>query len=143
MAARKAISKPRSRQPEAEADDAVSLRQILQALDRMSVGNLRQIASAAEAKIRDKAEGERRSLKEEMERRAAELGISIRELFGELTQLAKRGRAKASKKAEGQGLAPKYKGPDGELWSGRGRMPRWLQTAQAEGKSKDDFLIKQ
>ncbi len=76
-----------------------------------------------------------------MERRAADLGISVRELFGEQPQAARRGRGKAAKKSEGIGVQPKYKGPSGELWSGRGRMPRWLQAAQADGKSKDDFLI--
>jgi DNA-binding protein H-NS len=107
----------------------------------MSVADLRQLANAAETRIRDKAEGEKRALKEEMERRVAELGVSIQELFGEPGQPAKRGRAKAAKKSEGSGVQPKYKGPSGELWSGRGRMPRWLQAAQADGKSKDDFLI--
>jgi DNA-binding protein H-NS len=137
----KAGPKPRSRQPEREANGTVSLQQILSALDGMSVGDLRQIANTAEAKIRDKAEGEKKVLKEEMERRAADLGISIRELFGEPSQPMRRGRGKAVKKAEGRGVAPKYRGPSGELWSGRGRMPKWLQVAQAEGKSKDDFLI--
>jgi DNA-binding protein H-NS len=142
MPASKAAPKPRARQTETEVDDAISLQQILNALDSMSVGELRQIAAAAEAKIRDKSEGEKRALKEEMERRAADLGISVRELFGEPSQPAKRGRGKSAKKSEGQGVAPKYRGPDGELWSGRGRMPNWLHAAQTEGRSKDDFLIK-
>ncbi|MCB4825351.1 H-NS histone family protein [Roseicella aerolata] len=142
MPTAKAAPKPRTRETEAEADDAVSLQQILGGLDSLSVGELRQIATAAEAKIRDKSEGEKRALKEEMERRAADLGISIRELFDEPGQPARRGRGKAARKPEGSGVAPKYKGPDGELWSGRGRMPKWLQVAQAEGKSKDDFLIR-
>jgi DNA-binding protein H-NS len=119
----------------------VSLQQIIGALDELSVVDLRQIATAAEAKIREKAEGEKRALKEEMERRAADLGISIRELFGEATQQPRRGGGKAAKKSESQGVAPKYKGPGGELWSGRGRMPKWMQAAQAEGKAKEDFLI--
>jgi DNA-binding protein H-NS len=115
---------------------------ILAALDVMSVGELRQIASSAEALIRDKAEHEKRALREEMERRAADLGITIRDLFGEPVQPARRGRGKSAKRSGGGGVAPKYKGPGGEIWSGRGRMPKWLQVAQAEGKSKDDFLIK-
>jgi DNA-binding protein H-NS len=115
---------------------------VLAAFDRMSVGELRQIVSASEAEIRDKAENVMRALKEEVERRAADLGVTVRDLFGEPVQpAAKRGRGKAAKKADGDGPAPKYKGPDGELWSGCGRMPKWLQLAQAEGKSKDDFLI--
>jgi DNA-binding protein H-NS len=137
----KVASKSGSRQSESVADESVSLQQIMDALDGMSVGDLRQITHAAEAKIRDKADGEKRALREEMERRAADLGISVRELFGETTSPAKRGGSKSARKSESQGVAPKYKGPSGELWSGRGRMPRWMQAAQAEGKAKDDFLI--
>jgi DNA-binding protein H-NS len=92
--------------------------------------------------IRDKAENEKRALKEEMERRAADLGITVRDLFGEPVQTQKRGRGKASREAENGAVVPKFRGPNGELWSGRGRMPKLLQVAQAEGKSKDDFLIR-
>jgi DNA-binding protein H-NS len=139
MPAAKAAAK-RSRRPEAEADDAVSLPQILEAIGNLSVRELRQVVTASEAKIRDRAEGERRALKDEMERRAADLGVSIHELFGQPTQPARRG--KLAKRPEGQGVAPKYRGPNGELWSGRGRMPKWMQAAQADGRAKDDFLIK-
>lgn len=84
----------------------------------------------------------KKALKEEVERRAADLGVSIRNLFGEPIQTTKRGRKLATRKGDGDGSAPKYRGPNGELWSGRGRMSKWLQVAQAEGKSKDDFLIR-
>lgn len=33
-------------------------------------------------------------------------------------------------------VAPKYRGPNGETWSGRGRQPRWL------GDDPKEFLIK-
>lgn len=38
-------------------------------------------------------------------------------------------------------VAPKYRGPNGEEWAGRGRTPRWVLAIEAEGKSRDDFLI--
>lgn len=39
-------------------------------------------------------------------------------------------------------VKPKYKGPNGELWSGRGNTPAWLQKLLKLGANKDDFLIK-
>lgn len=39
-------------------------------------------------------------------------------------------------------VAPKYRGPSGETWSGRGLPPRWLAALIASGQSKDSFLIK-
>ena len=38
-------------------------------------------------------------------------------------------------------VAPKYRGPNGETWSGRGLKPRWLTAAMNEGKELQHFLI--
>ncbi len=39
-------------------------------------------------------------------------------------------------------VAAKYRGPDGQAWSGRGLMPRWLSALVAQGQSKEEFAIK-
>lgn len=39
-------------------------------------------------------------------------------------------------------VAAKYRGPNGETWSGRGLMPRWLATLVAQGQAREDFAIK-
>jgi DNA-binding protein H-NS len=44
-------------------------------------------------------------------------------------------------KTERKKAAPKYRGPDGKAWSGRGLQPRWLSSAIKEGKKLEDFLI--
>lgn len=52
---------------------------------------------------------------------------------------------KASRKSssqKGAKVAAKYRGPDGETWSGRGLMPRWLAALVATGKSKESFAVK-
>ncbi|APW44162.1 H-NS family nucleoid-associated regulatory protein [Rhodoferax saidenbachensis] len=54
--------------------------------------------------------------------------------------------AKAVKSAKGpkksaQPVAAKYRGPNGETWSGRGLTPKWLAALVAQGQSKDAFLI--
>src|SRR3954464_7474179 len=38
-------------------------------------------------------------------------------------------------------VPPKYRGPDGETWAGRGGMPVWMRDAMKGGKTRDDFLI--
>ena len=47
---------------------------------------------------------------------------------------------KASKKA-GVAVAAKYRGPNGETWSGRGLTPKWLSSLIAQGQSKESFAI--
>jgi DNA-binding protein H-NS len=42
---------------------------------------------------------------------------------------------------KGMKVPPKYRGPSGETWAGRGGRPRWLVDAIKGGKKLDDFLI--
>ena len=42
---------------------------------------------------------------------------------------------------KGKKVPPKYRGPSGETWAGRGARPRWLVAAIKRGKKLDDFLI--
>lgn len=48
------------------------------------------------------------------------------------------GRGAKSKPA----AAAKYRHPEsGETWSGKGRAPKWLQDAEANGHRREQFLI--
>lgn len=53
----------------------------------------------------------------------------------------KKARSRPSSVA-GTKVAPKFRGPDGETWSGRGLMPRWLSALVAQGREKDEFAVK-
>ena len=49
--------------------------------------------------------------------------------------------AAAGKKKSGVTLPAKYRGPNGETWTGRGLAPRWLTAELAQGKRKEDFAV--
>ncbi|SRR5690606_14157586 len=51
------------------------------------------------------------------------------------------GRKVAKSMSKTSNVEPKYKGPNGELWSGRGRQPVWMKEAVEQGKNKEDFAI--
>src|SRR4051794_21183524 len=55
-------------------------------------------------------------------------------------------RTPASKKrpgfAKGYKFAVRYRGPNGELWSGHGSTPRWMRPLLHNGKKKSDFLAR-
>jgi DNA-binding protein H-NS len=38
-------------------------------------------------------------------------------------------------------VAAKFRGPNGETWSGRGLMPRWLSALVAQGQPKESFAV--
>lgn len=82
----------------------------------------------------------------------AAFGITVKDLES-ARKKAPKGRAKAAGKAAGKApraarkkgaassVAPKFRGPNGETWTGRGLMPRWLSALVAAGRSKDEFAI--
>lgn len=47
-----------------------------------------------------------------------------------------------ARKKSASTVAAKYRGPNGETWSGRGLAPRWLAALVAQGRAKEDFAIK-
>ena len=51
------------------------------------------------------------------------------------------GKAKKKEKVA-EVVAAKYRGPNGESWSGRGLTPRWLAALVAQGQTKEEFAIK-
>jgi len=48
--------------------------------------------------------------------------------------------AKAARRA-GVPVAAKFRGPNGETWSGRGLTPKWLTSLVAQGHSKESFAV--
>ena len=67
-------------------------------------------------------------------------GITIKDLMLPVKANRKQ-KALSQKKKVTTPVSAKYRGPNGETWSGRGLMPKWLSAYVASGKSKDDFLI--
>jgi DNA-binding protein H-NS len=51
------------------------------------------------------------------------------------------GRKVGRRSMKGRKVAPKYRGPNGETWAGRGARPRWMTEQMKQGKKPDDFLI--
>lgn len=78
-------------------------------------------------------------------------GITVKDLqSAKPGKAAKGGRGKVKAgsgkgpkpvKKAGVAVAAKYRGPNGESWSGRGLTPRWLTSLLAQGRSKEEFAI--
>lgn len=78
-------------------------------------------------------------------------GITVKDLqSAKPSKLAKTGRGKVKATAPKTAKAPKtvknpvaakYRGPNGETWSGRGLTPKWLALLITQGQSKEAFAI--
>lgn len=75
-------------------------------------------------------------------------GISLKDLQAAMSKgkgRARTGSEKVQKRGKstmaGTKVAPKYRGPNGETWTGRGQQPRWLADLVAQGRAKEEFAI--
>ena len=80
----------------------------------------------------------RQRIDETLHRRRAELQQQLAALG--VTRVVRRGGGSALK---GRKVPPKYRGPSGETWAGRGAKPRWLVAAIKRGKCRPSALVGQ
>lgn len=77
------------------------------------------------------------------EARKAELSAAVaevRRLVGEYGLTAVDcGFGPKAKKVGGK-VPVKYRGPNGEAWTGRGRTPAWILAQEAAGRSRESLL---
>jgi DNA-binding protein H-NS len=102
-------------------------------LDSMTRGELVKLRGDVDKAIASVADRERRKAIEAAERAAAEHGFSLAELTG----------APVSTKRVKSKSPAKYRNPADptQTWSGRGRKPRWIIDASAEGRDLSDYEI--
>ncbi len=111
-----------------------------QALDfsHYSFEELLEIMKDLDAEVESRKAKEIADLRLKLEDSAKALGVTVEELVG----VSGTGRRKRETKHPRGPQPPKYRGPGGEEWSGRGPSPRWMKPLLAKGKTKEDFLIK-
>jgi DNA-binding protein H-NS len=118
----------------------------LERSDMNELVKLRQQISDLEKQAADLQKKNRPAVLAELREQMAAYGITAEEL----SHPAPKARPKASpakpaspargKKAVVSSPA-KYRGPEGQQWTGRGTAPKWLNDLVAGGKTREDFLI--
>lgn len=106
---------------------------------------LEELIDLAKQAREGKLEEARRSLMAEFEEKAASIGLTTAQLFGQeqrTPEKGKRGRRSAEPQAGPKADAVvKFRSPNGETWSGRGRKPKWLTHAESSGQSAEQFRV--
>ena len=93
-----------------------------------------QIAALQKQADEIKAQEFDKTVADILEKMAA-FGITLKDLE------AVKGKTRKTAAPVAKQAAAKFRGPNGETWSGRGLMPRWLSALVAQGRTKEEFAI--
>ena len=114
-------------------------------LSEMDLAELLQLRDEIETALDGKIAMER----QELQSKIAELSALERKRARTVSQVGKpktpkaaaAGRKPKPHPLKGQKAKPKYRGPNGETWAGRGIAPKWLADLEKKGKKREQFLI--
>lgn len=105
-------------------------------IDGLSMSDLRELLARVQKAIEARKDEARVETLQKLKALAVSEGFSLDELVGK----GPGGRRQRSDK--GIKLKPKYLGPNGETYTGRGPTPKWLRTLERKGEKREKFLVK-
>lgn len=105
-------------------------------LDNLSLSDLNELAARVQKAIAAKKDEERGETLNALKALAQSKGYSLDELLG------KASGSRRQRSDKGVKLKPKYLGPNGEIYTGRGPTPKWLKSLERKGEKRDKFLVK-
>jgi DNA-binding protein H-NS len=104
-------------------------------IDHLSLADLNELIARAQKAIASKKEEAKAGALNKLKALASAEGFSLDELMGK----GSGGRRQRSDK--GVKLKPKYKGPNGEIYTGRGPTPKWLKSLERKGEKREKYLV--
>jgi DNA-binding protein H-NS len=105
-------------------------------IEGFSLSDLNELLARVNKAIQAKKDEARTETLQKLKALAVSEGFSLDELVGK----GPGGRRQRSDK--GVKLKPKYVGPNGEIYTGRGPTPKWLKSLERKGEKRDKFLVK-
>jgi len=99
----------------------------------MSEVELQSMIEEAGRALKEKQQGKRKEVLNQMKQLAASIGVAVEIIEGSAASAGRKGRK----------VPIKYQNPDNlsERWSGRGVKPKWLQHLLSQGKRLEDFEV--
>jgi DNA-binding protein H-NS len=81
----------------------------------------------------------REAINRELQQRQDKIQKDLQTLSGSLSA----GNHKSNgNRLKGKKVKPKYRGPNGETWAGRGMKPKWLTALVKQGRKLESYRIK-
>ena len=105
-------------------------------VDNLNLSELNELIARAQQAIDARKEEARSGFLAKMRADAAANGLDLDDIIGRHPS----GRRKRSD--SGLKLKPKYIGPNGESYTGRGPTPKWLKSLERKGERREKYLAK-
>jgi len=105
-------------------------------IDNLSLADLNELIARAQKAIAARKNEATSGFLAKMRADAAAAGLDLDEVLGR----GPGGRRQRSDK--GVKLKPKYIGPNGEIYTGRGPTPKWLKSLERKGEKREKFLAR-
>jgi len=105
-------------------------------VEGLSLSDLNELLARVNRAIQSRKDEARAETLKKLKDLAVSEGFSLDELMG------KAGNGRRTRSDKGIKLKPKYVGPNGEIYTGRGPTPKWLKTLERKGEKRDKFLVK-
>jgi DNA-binding protein H-NS len=109
-------------------------------LNRLPVRDLVTVRMATEAKRQEKLGEAKQAVIDEMQGELEELGLTLEDV---LPRPGRRSGTRRRRREAGQPMPVKYRGPHGETWTAKGRVPQWLRALEEQGRNREEFLVRQ
>ena len=121
-----------------DVEETVSEKPFLKSLKGLGLKDLNEVIREA-GNLRDAIiEQTKQDFIDRFRAEAAEMGMRFEDLVAPALAAPAKSKGSAGKRS----TAPvKFRRGD-DTWTGRGRLPTWLNVAEAEGHSRDEFLVK-
>jgi DNA-binding protein H-NS len=113
-------------------------------ISKLSAAQLQELIAEAQAQISNKHASELTAHCDLFVKKSKDAGYTLKQVIAELRKFNDQASVvKSNPKSGGAGKprAAKFRGPNGETWSGAGLQPKWLKALIASGKKKEDFAI--
>ena len=107
-------------------------------MDMLTAQELGAVREAADKKRAGKLKDARNAFLAEVREKAEQLDLS----FEDIVEMESQSRSRSKRQSrERSPVQVKYRTPDGEEWSGRGRAPVWLRDLEAAGHNREEYLV--
>lgn len=119
-------------------DEVVPTILIFEIMDTLTAQELRTIRDEADKKRQGKLKDARVSFVTEMRQKAEQLDLTL----SEVVEFEEENKKRPRRKRGSNGVVRiKYRSPQGDGWSGRGRVPVWLRKLEEEGYSREEYMV--